>query len=44
MEKYLLDEDDPDDDIMIKFFEPIKIIGKGAFSTVIEAIERISKK
>ncbi len=42
LNKYLQDPTDPDDQIMVKFFDPVKIVGKGAFSVVLAAFDKLA--
>ena len=42
LNKYLIDRTEPDDDVMLKFFITLGILGIGAFSTVISAYDRLS--
>jgi serine/threonine protein kinase len=41
--KYLQDPTDPDDQIMVKFFNPLKVVGRGAFSVVLAAFDKLAQ-
>ena len=42
LNKFLIDGTEPDDEVMLKFFITLGILGIGAFSTVLSAYDRLS--
>jgi serine/threonine protein kinase len=38
----LIDDQDPNPNIMQKFYQPIMVLGEGSFSTVIKAYDNLS--